>query len=162
MKVLGFQHPNNEFLYLTVIIYPDNYKFLFGNPLRLSNYYNALNCNTNNCDFILFNNEYLFCCSCNNYIICTRLNSDFNVINNFKLNSEGENSYIKIMNNINFLSIFFYKNNDNSLYKKNIYPPTCNNIYKDLFRETKINIIEFFERKPDTNYKLTFDEFILK
>ena len=63
------------------------------------------------------------------------------------------------MDNINYLSIFFYKDDDRSLYKKNIYPPTCNNINKDLYEEVEINAQEFFERKPDTNYNISFDEF---
>ena len=80
-------------------------------------------------------------------------------MNNFKLNSDGTNSYIHIMNNGNYLSIFFYKDDDLSLYRKNIYPPICNNINKNLYQEADINIIEFFDRKPDTNYYLIFDEF---
>ena len=63
------------------------------------------------------------------------------------------------MDNINYLSIFFYKDDDRSLYKKNICPPTCNNINKDLYEVVEINEQEFFERKQDTNYYISFYEF---
>ena len=159
VKVLFAQLQNNKFIFGNIIINPINNKILLGSLFDLPDDYNTINCNTKNCDYILFNNEYLLCCSCNHYIICTRFNLDFNIIINFKLNSEGANSYIKIMDNINYLSIFFFKDDDRSLYKKNIYPPTCNNIYKDLYEVVEINAQEFFERKPDTNYNISFVEF---
>ena len=159
-KVLGVQNTNNQLQWTNIIINQDLHFFnLNTNLFDLPEDYNTHNCNTKNCDFIQFNNEYLLCCSCTDYIIYTRLDSNFNIMNNFKLNSDGTNSYIHIMNNGNYLSIFFYKDDDLSLYRKNIYPPICNNINKNLYQEADINIIEFFDRKPDTNYYLIFDEF---
>ena len=107
VKVLFAQLPDNKFIFGNIIINLDNNAIRLENLFNLPDDYNTNNCNTKNCDFILFNNEYLLCCSCNKYIICTRFDLYFNTLIDFKLNSEGANSYIKIMDNINYLSIFF-------------------------------------------------------
>ena len=161
VKVLGYQINNNNHLQWTdITINPDINEFnLNTNFFDLPEDYNNYFCNTKNCDFIQFNSEYLLCCSCTNYIFCSRLSLNFITINNFNLDPAGTNSYIKIMNNRNYISIFFYKENDQSLYKKNIYIPICNNINKDLYQEAEINVQEFFARKSDTKYYLSFDEF---
>ena len=73
---------------------------------ELSSDYETLNYNLKDCDFNQFSSLYLFCCGCTNYIICTRFSNDFQTFNSFKLNFNGTNSYIKIMDNRKYLSIF--------------------------------------------------------
>ena len=135
----------------------DNYNFIFKNFFELSHEYNSNYCYTKNCKLIDFLSEYLFCCSCINSIICTRLAHDFNIINNFTLSIEGENSNLEIINNNDYLSIIFV--NINNIYKKNIYPPHCKNISKSIDKELEINIDEFIDIKMDSNYFMMFEEF---
>ena len=131
VKVLGFQlNTNNQLQWTGITINPDFDDFnLNSNFFDLPYDYKSFFCDTKNCDFIQFNSEYLLCCSCSNYILCSRLSLNFKTINNFKLDSSGTNSYTKIMNNRDYISIFFYKVDDRSLNKKNIYIPICPKIY---------------------------------
>ena len=68
--------------------------------------YNFLSCDTKDCDFNQFYSEYLLCCACLNYIICTRLSNNFQIINYFKLMINGENLNVKIIDNGKYVSIF--------------------------------------------------------
>ena len=124
---------------------------------------NALSCPPSFCNFTQFYSEYLLCCACNNYIVCTRLDYNFQTINTFKIEdveeTQGQNSYPTILNNNDYLSIFFLNERSNSLCKKNIYPPNCKNISKDIQQEIEINFQDLFIRKPDSIYFVTFDEF---
>ena len=47
----------------------------------LSSHYSISDCNTENCNFIDFCSEYLFCCACSDYIVCTRFKYNFEKIN---------------------------------------------------------------------------------
>lgn len=102
-----------------------------------------------NCDFIEFLSEYLFCCACRDHVICTRFDHNFNIINHFKLSNEGENSDLTILNNINYISIIFNNGYDTyqSIYMKNIYPPYCKNISKYIIEEIEIDFQELFDKK---------------
>ena len=93
---------------------------------ELSSDYETLNYNLKDCDFNQFPSDYLFCCGCSNYIIFTRFSKDFQTTNSFKLNFKGENSYVKIMDNRKYLSIFFI-NIYSGLYRINIHPQSCKN-----------------------------------
>ena len=75
------------------------------------------------------------------------------IINYIILSNEGENSFLTIINNINYLSILFL--NGENIYKKNIYPPICKNITKEIYEEVEINL----DIKNDSNYFLNFKEF---
>ena len=79
------------------------------------------------------------------------------IINYIILSNEGENSFLTIINNINYLSILFL--NGENIYKKNIYPPICKNITKEIYEEVEINLSEFLDIKNDSNYFLNFKEF---
>ena len=118
---------------------------------------NNSHCRKKDCNLIDFLSEYLLCCSCCDYIICTRFTNDFRNINNFTLSSIGINSYLTIINNINYLSILFL--NGNNIYKKNIYLPNCKNISKEVNEKIEINIKELFDIKNDSDYFLIFEEF---
>jgi len=125
------------------------YEFNFDEFISLPNEYNS-NCqDIKYCDFTVFLSEYLFCCPCNNYIICTRFNYELEIINYFILSNEGENSFLKIISSINYLSILFL--NGNNLYKKNIYPPNCKTITKEIYEKVEINFSEFIEIKNESN-----------
>ena len=133
------------------------YEFNFGKFISLPDEYNS-NCqNIKYCDFTIFLSEYLFCCPCYNYVICTRITDDFELINYFILFNEGANSFLTLINNINNLSILFI--NGFNVFKKNIYPPHCKIINKEINKEVDINLSEFFEVKKDSNYFLVFKEF---
>ena len=141
-----------------IIISHDNNDINIGpQDLTLSSQYATQYCDTKDCNFINFFSEYIFCCSCNDYIICTRFRHDFNKITDFVLSSEGKNSFLSIINNINYLSILFL--NENDIYEKNIYPPNCKNISKEINEKIEINIKEFSDIKKDSNYYLIFEEF---
>ena len=133
-----------------------NYTFL-----TLSPEYNEFSCEIENCNFIEFLSEYLFCCACHDNVICTRFAHNFNIINHFKLSIEGENSDLTILNNINYISIIFNNGyvTDKSIYMKNIYPPYCKNISKYIIEEIEIKFQELFDKKNDSNYYLIFNEF---
>ena len=139
------------------ILINDNYKIIKNDFFSLPIKYNSDDCDIKYCNFINFLSEYLFCCSCNNYIICTRITLDFTIKDNFILYIEGQNSFLKIINNINYLSILFL--NGNNIYIKNIYPPNCKNISKDIVQEIEIDITEFFDIKIESNHFLLFEDF---
>ena len=125
--------------------------------LTLSTQYDSNSCNIKYCKFIEFLTEYLFCCSCTDYIKCTRFTLDFIEVNHFILNIEGENSFLSIINNVNYFSILFL--NGNSLYKKNIYQTYCGDTNKDIYQVIEININRLVGLKIDSNYFLMFDGF---
>ena len=125
--------------------------------LTLSTQYDSNSCDIKYCKFIEFLTEYLFCCSCTDYIKCTRFTLDFIEVNHFILNIEGENSFLSIINNVNYFSILFL--NGNSLYKKNIYQTYCGDTNKDIYQEIEININRLVGLKIDSNYFLMFDGF---
>ena len=56
----------------------------------------------------------------------------------------------KILDNLNY---------NNIIYKKNIYPPICKNITKGINQEIELNIEDFFDRKNDSNYFITFKHY---
>ena len=144
-----------------MVIDPINGTYDINTFFDLSPDYNTNNCKTINCDFNQFYSEYLLCCACINYIICTRLDINFKKINNFKFDIEGENSNLQIFDNEKYMSIYFINNHDDStsLNRKNIYPPICQNLTVEIKKEIEINFKELFDRKLDSNYYLTFIEF---
>ena len=57
---------------------------------------NNLNCDIKNFDFKDFHFEYLLYCACSNYIICSKICNNFQMISDYyKLNFNGENSHEK-------------------------------------------------------------------
>ena len=95
-----------------------------------------------NCNFSIFNSEYLFCCAINNYIRCYRINSDtYQTIKVFELSKiNGDNSYLTIKSNIEFATFFFMNknNNVNSVYEYYIYLPECENKRYDISSRNNI------------------------
>ena len=149
---------NNILLQKLIIERNANNGYTFSNnKLTLSTQYDSNSCDIKYCKFIEFLTEYLFCCSCTDYIKCTRFTLDFIEVNHFILNIEGENSFLSIINNVNYFSILFL--NGNSLYKKNIYQTYCGDTNKDIYEEIEININRLVGLKIDSNYFLMFDGF---
>ena len=115
------------------------------------------------CCFSEFNNEYLFCCGANNFIICYRLDTNYSIIKKFYIKINGQNSYLSIMTN-NISATFIFMNNDNKIYDYIIYIPYCNNkeysfsnsMNENRTLETKESLINFFEVKTNNTY-LKFD-----
>ena len=59
-----------------------------------------------NCYFSTFESEYLFCCAITDYIKCFKINSRSDYISDFKIKIDGENSYITIKNNSDYVTFF--------------------------------------------------------
>ena len=88
------------------------------------------NFNENNCYLSQFNSEYLFCCALSNFIQCNRINNDsYDIIKEFKIPQDGDNSYLTIKSNIDYITLFYMNNynNKNNIYEYYIYLPTCDN-----------------------------------
>ena len=123
----------------------------------LSSKYTPNNYDINNCNFIYFLSGYLFCCSCKDYIICNKFTYKFDKETEFTITFDGENSFLTLINNIDYLSILFL--NRNNMYRKNIYSPNCTSISSDINHEIEININKLFDIKNDSNYYLKFCDF---
>ena len=59
------------------------------------------------CCFSEFNNEYLFCCGGQIFIICYRLNYSYDIVKQFRIPINGKNKYLSIMTN-NLCATFFF------------------------------------------------------
>ena len=116
----------------------------------------------NSCNLTFFNSEYLFCCVAEDYIICFRINStDYKLIKKFDFYIEGENSYLSIKNNDNFVTLFFMNNNNrNNIMEYYIYIPKCentnftiiNSLNENRYGEERIRIKNLFEVKTNKYY----------
>ena len=73
--------------------------------LELDSTFLKNNCNTKGCDFIYFFAQYLICCSCDNYVSCTRFTLDFNKISEFTLPVAGKNTGVTFLKNNYYLTI---------------------------------------------------------
>ena len=90
----------------------------------------------NNCYFLIFNYEYLLCCAITNYLKCYKIYNDtYNIIKEFQISITGDNSYLTIKNNNNYMVLFFmnkYNNRNYSVYEYYIYLPKCQNKNYDI------------------------------
>ena len=83
-----------------------------------------------NCYFSECNYEFLFCCAIRESIYCYRINNDnFNVIKEYKLNIPGDNSYLTIKSNNDFITFFCMNKNEDkvNVYEYYIHFPKCQN-----------------------------------
>ena len=85
--------------------------------------------NEKDCCFSEFNNEYLFCCGVKNFIICYRLDYNYDIIKQFNISIEGRNSYLSMITN-NLNATFFFMNEDKKVYVYKIFLP---NIFTKLY-----------------------------
>ena len=89
-----------------------------------------------NCYCSQFNLEYLFCCGIIDYIKCFRINTtNYQVIKEFNIQLQGNNSYLTIKNNIDYITLFFMNSHGDgdSVYEYYIYLPTCQNKNYEIF-----------------------------
>ena len=118
-------------------------KFKFSNwskKIELNEWNNNLS--EEKCCFSSFNHAYLFCCPFQNSIKCMRIRLNNNLeTNRFEISMPGDNSYLTIKSNDNFLTLFFMnqQNSNYSLYEYYIYLPECNNIPYTLFHSLNEN-----------------------
>ena len=118
----------------------------------------------NNCYFLIFNNEYLFCCGITDHVKCFKINiNTYKMIKVFKILMNGDNSYLTIKNNNDFITLLLLNNynNINSVYEYYIYLPTCQNknyfIYNnrtnsDINEETTEKLTNLFIVKTNKYY----------
>ena len=107
------------------------------------------------CCFSEFNSEYLFCCGIQNYIICYRLNREYNLIKIFNISISGRNSYLSIIT-YNLCATFFFMNNEEKVYEYKIYLPKCNN-YKIYSFYNSLN-----ENRNAKEYEKLINLFVVK
>ena len=84
----------------------------------------------NNCYFLEFNSEYLFCSAILEVIYCFRINKDsYDTIRYSKIESSGQNSHLTIKSNNDFITLFYMNNYENGVncYEYYIYLPKCQN-----------------------------------
>ena len=110
-----------------------------------------------NCYFSTFESEYLFCCAITDYIKCFKINSRSDYISDFKIKIDGDNSYITIKNNSDYVTFFFMNknNNESSVYEYYIYLPKCENK-----RYTLLNSLN--ENKPEERWEKLSNLFNVK
>ena len=125
--------------------------------VSISDYYDYLSFNIGYCYLTGFYSEYLFCCTTTNIITCKRLDKNFDKINEFNINIEGENSYLTIMNNINS-AVLFFMNKNKDIYQYFIYPPKCKyiSIKLNISQSISINFYDYYDRKEYLKYFLEF------
>ena len=110
-----------------------------------------------NCYYCNFSNEYLFCCAVTDYIKCYRFNFSYFKVKEFKISTQGFNSYLTIKSNNDYATLFFsnYYNDTNSVYEYYIYIPTCQN--------RNYNILySLNENKPEEEWEKLSNLFTIK
>ena len=105
-------------------------------------------------------NELIGCCINNNIIKCSRLNDTNEIIDSFKIETEGYKSFLQIMGVLSNIFIITYES-DNNIYAHLMITPLLNSesIEKEFLinGENNINFEELFTQYIDTKYyvKLT-------
>ena len=87
--------------------------------------------NEKSCYLTKFNSEYLICCAITDFIKCHRINKDFYMTKEFKISHIGNNSYLTIKSNNDYVTLFYMNTNPdigNFIYDYYIYLPTCKNV----------------------------------
>jgi len=144
-----------KFYEITINGQISNYELLGDDNLVFSN---SNDFTERNCYFSIFNSEYLLCCAITNYIQCYRINTiSYNMIKGFKISISGENSYLTIKTNSNYITLFYMNkiNNKESVYEYYIYIPECNNKNYEIFNSLN-------ENKPDEQKEKLSNLFTVK
>ena len=141
-----------------------NIIFFADNNLKFEiDLYNIISINTtfssneNNCNYTMFESEYLICCGNIGAIICERRDMNLKFIDSFNLVLGGNIKNLTIENNNNtYIKLLYFNNTSESknIYEYHIYPPKCSNktIKLSKQRSFKIDLDNLFERKTNTNY----------
>ena len=129
----------------------------------------VINCSNEDCIFETFNSEILFCCGGTNIIKCARLESNYNLINTFTLNIQGENTYLSFLYyGLNYATFFFMNElySNEKTYQYFFYIPDCVNMNYTIIIFHSINenkegneetINNYFTRKTNTKYYIEFE-----
>ena len=116
-----------------------------------------------NCNYTIFNSEYLICCGKTDIIYCERRKMDLQLIDLFNITFPGKIKNLTIESDNNKFLKLIYNNisseGDKNIYEYHIYPPKCNNTYLKLYQfQTKsLDLDKLFERKTNTNYYISFN-----
>ena len=115
--------------------------------------------NKDNCYFIEFNSEYLFCCANGDKISCQRKNKNLELINKFEINPQlpGNKYNLTIENNEDHAILKFINEKDKNiyLYKYYIYLPECGDSIKEVENFENVEL-ELFKRRTNTKYYIKF------
>ena len=146
-------------IYLNNNIKDNFYEILIDYNINYTVYYSY---EKDNCNFTEFNEEYLLCCGSIDFIKCERRDmDDFYLINNFIINLEGAIRNITIQNtDRERIKLIYYNSNKGQINEYFIVPPKCLDINLDIYTDNKIieiDLNEYFERRTNTNYYISFN-----
>ena len=117
----------------------------------------------NNCDFIKYNSEYILCCGGTDKIICDIRDINFNLIKNFTINTPGNIKNLTFDINEEYMKLIYSNKTSEAsqevgIYEYYIYYPECYNINITInqYQTKKLDLNEFFQRKTNTQYYITF------
>ena len=106
--------------------------------------------------------EYLLCCGGTNIITCGRIDNDYNLINSFTLNINGNNTYLDILMDYPKINIIYMNSNNdiNKTCQYTIIIPSCpyktfNTIPISSFNDNLYNLIQ---QEMNSNYYILFTE----
>ena len=153
-----------------------NFTLLFEGEINFSLELDNENSN-NHCVFKeSIEDEYLLCCGGTNVITCGRIDNDYNLINSFTLNIQGNNTYLDIIIDYPKINIIYMNsNNDNNkICQYTIIIPSCpykefntiaisnfiDNIYNLIKKEINSNYYIYFTDIPSDYGNLTIDYII--
>ena len=116
-----------------------------------------------NCNFTIFNSEYLICCGKIDIIICERRDMNLQLINLFNLTFPGKITNLTIHNyNDSFVKLLYNNktSTDEHIYEYHIYPPKCKNenIILISYHSYTLNIDNLFEKKTNTNHYIILEQ----
>ena len=127
------------------------------------NEYNAtFSYKENNCNYTIFNSEYLICCGRTDIINCERRDMKLKLLNMFNIKLPGRITNLTV-EKIKGKGVKLIYNNKSSIhehiYEYHIFPPKCKDINITLiaFHSYSLYIDNLFERKTNTNYYITLN-----
>ena len=119
-----------------------------------------------NCNYTMFNSEYLICCGKEDIIICERRDMNLKLIDLFNITLSGKIRNLTIENTDNEYVTLYYNNithtGDENIYEYYIYPPKCeNNAHLELsqFQSKSLNTDNLFKRNTNTNYYIILNNY---
>ena len=149
-------------IYTPIIYFPMYNDYFYIYYYNITNeYQTSFSYEEDNCNYTIFNSEYLICCGKIGIISCYRKEMNFETIINFNINLLGKISNLTFDNNTEYIKLIYSnkKENEINIYEYFIYLPSCINIEIRItsYQTVKVNISNLFERKTNTNYYISFD-----